>query len=165
MRIPIRRGEKNRMHDGDHYLTPAGLQELKRDLERLHAAQPRAIAEVQRTQAMGDLSENAAYTDAKGKLRGINNRIAEIEEKLKHVVLIPQNTGGGSVRIGSTVIVEVFGKEKTFTILGSAETDPASGRISYKSPVGAALMGRVPGELTTVEINGKRVQYKIVGVQ
>ncbi len=164
MRIPTRRGETNRIKDDDQYLTPEGVAELKRDLERLKAAQPRAIAEVVRTQAMGDLSENAAYTDAKGKLRGINNRIMEIEDKLKFVRVIPKGSSNGTVQIGSTVVVTVMGKEKTFIILGSAETDPASGRISYKSPVGAALMGYAAGEPVWVEINGRKVEYKIVKV-
>lgn len=165
MRIPIRRGEKNRIKDDDQYLTPDGIAELKRDLERLKAAQPRAIAEVVRTQAMGDLSENAAYTDAKGKLRGINNRIMEIEDKLKFVRVIPPGSSDGTVRIGSAVVVEVMGKEKTFVILGSAETDPASGRISYKSPVGAALMGHAHGEHVWVEISKKKIEYKIISVK
>lgn len=161
MRIPIRRGEKNKITDHDVYLTPEGIAALKKDLERLKAAQPRAIAELQRTQAMGDLSENAAYSDAKGKLRGMNNRILEIEEKLKMAMVIPTGSSNGIVYIGSTVTVSILGKEKTFTILGSLETDPASGRISYKSPVGAALMGHTRGDHVWVTVKGKKVEYRI----
>lgn len=164
MRVPTRRGE-NKIKDDDAYLTPAGIVELKKSLERLKLAQPRAIAEVVRTQAMGDLSENAAYTDAKGKLRGINNRIMELEHQLNRVVPITAGSSDGTVRIGCTVTVLVVGKEKKFTILGSSETDPSSGRISYKSPVGAALMGHAKGEHVWVEANGKKVEYKIVDVR
>lgn len=165
MRVPIRRGEKNRISDDDAYLTPAGIVDLKKSLERLKAAQPRAIAEVVRTQAMGDLSENAAYTDAKGKLRGINNRILELADKLNRAVPIKSGSSDGVVRIGCTVVVLISGKEKTFTILGSSETDPSSGRISYKSPVGAALMGHRKGEHVWVEIRNKKTEFVVIQIR
>ena len=98
-----------------------------------------------------------------GKLRGINDRINELTEYLKHVVIItPKNTG--TVQLGSTVTVEINGKQKTYTILGSTETDPSTGVISHQSPVGAALMGRRVGDTVEIQLAGKRVECKIITI-
>ncbi len=169
MRIPKRKAEENRKFGGnnDHFLSAEAIAELKEDLRRLQeVSRPRAVADLTRAREMGDLSENAAYSEAKGRLFGIDRRIFEIKEKLKQAVTIrPGTTEDGRVRIGTRVVVSVNGKEKTYDIMGVQETDPSSGKISHQSPLGRALLGRKAGD--TVEVTsaaGKPVRYDIVQV-
>lgn len=115
---------------------------------------------------MGDLSENAGYQTAKAQLTRVNFRILEIEEELKHAVVITRGAStGGRVRIGSTVTVRTGNRELTFEILGSREAHPSRGRISHNSPLGSALMDHMVGDRVTVTVNGKTTAYTIVDVQ
>ncbi|TSC76476.1 MAG: transcription elongation factor GreA [Parcubacteria group bacterium Gr01-1014_31] len=164
MRVPIRKPGKYTNLPSDPNLTAAKLDELKQELARLKSVtQPRAILEVKRLAEMGDFSENAAYSIAKGRLRHLNDRITELTEYLKHIVII-QPVKSGVVQLGSTVTVEINGKQKTYTILGSSETDPTSGVISHKSPVGAALMGCQVGDTVEIQLAGKRVGCRVVSL-
>lgn len=140
---------------------------LRVELARLKGpARDLALDDLRRTREMGDLSENAAYTEAKGRVLRINTRILEVEDTLKHAVVItPGADSRGRVKVGSTVTVEMRGKTKTYEITGAAETDPARGRISHLSPLGAALIGRNAGENTTLEIGGKKTEIKVISVQ
>ncbi len=82
---------------------------------------------------------------------------------MKNAVLITP-AAGGVAQLGSTVTVEVAGKSRTYVILGSAETDPARGVISYRSPIGAALMGKKVGEVVRLSTKGKPIGYKVVAL-
>jgi len=114
---------------------------------------------------MGDFSENAAYQMAKWRLRAINYRITTLEEKLKSAVPIDMSeTTSGKVRVGSTVVVEVNGKQIEYQILGSQESNPLKGRVSYLSPLGAALMNHQVGDIVNVKIGEKEIEYKIKSV-
>jgi transcription elongation GreA/GreB family factor len=84
------------------------------------------------------------------------------------------DNAGGVIAVGSVVTVETGGKQKVLTILGSQQADPSSGKISYHSPIGAALIGKMAGDEASVEIsakggsasggNGKKIIYKILEV-
>jgi transcription elongation factor GreA len=164
MRVPIRKPGKYTFDKADPHLTETKFTELKSKLERFKAGRPRLIEEVKRLASDGDFSENAAYQIAKGKLRGLNQRILETEDLLKRAIII-KPAGHATVQIGSTVIVEIAGRRKALTILGSAETDPAKGVISHKAPVGSALLGRQIGETVKIKLNNKVVEYKIISVK
>lgn len=154
------------------HLTEEGFLKLKEKLARLKRAAPGLAAEAQRTAAYGDRSDNAEYKLAKGALRRTNWQILEIEDQLKRVTLIDTGpNASGKVRIGSTVVLEVGDKndagtkKKKFQILGSDESDPSRGKISYKSPLGAALIGRAKGERITLKTENGIQAYRIVGMQ
>ncbi|OGL66612.1 hypothetical protein A2856_01975 [Candidatus Uhrbacteria bacterium RIFCSPHIGHO2_01_FULL_63_20] len=120
---------------------------LTSELERLEKIErAAAAAEVRRAGEMGDFSENAGYQAAKAHLRRVNARILSLQERLKTAIPIPSGASDGTVHIGSVVEVEIAGRVTTYEILGSQESDPSRGRISYLSPLGAALMGRATGE-------------------
>ena len=169
MRMPKRKSEENARanKEVDNYLSPAAVRKLQDDLRRLEdVSRPRAVTELSRTRDMGDLSENAAYSDAKGRLMGIDRRIFEIKTKLKNAVVIEQGSSDGRVSVGASVTVRVNGKEKIYEITGSQETDPGSGRISHRSPLGSALMGHLAGEtVSVVNAERKEVKYEILGVE
>lgn len=147
------------------YLTKQGLAQLQQELEELkNVKRPQAIKRIEEAKAMGDLSENAEYDDAKESQAIIEARIFEIEETLKNYQLIDETSDSKKVRIGSTVKVEVNGKEKVLTIVGSNEADPLSGKISNESPIGRALLGCAPKDEVPVETPVGRVMYKIVSI-
>ncbi len=169
MRIPTRRGELNRPRKmTDYNLTPAAIERMKRELERLKKHdQPTAIAEVQRTGAMGDFSENAAYQMAKSGLRRINNRILTLEDRINHAIPIaPTSNAFGQISLGSTVVLQTKTREVTYEIVGPQETNPARGRISHVSPLGAVLIGKSVGDVVRIPTrDGQAAEYKILKVE
>jgi transcription elongation factor GreA len=116
---------------------------------------------------MGDLSENAAYTQAKARVGGIDRRIMEIQERLRTAIIVsPGATADGRVRIGTTVDVEVRGNQRTYVVTGSTEADPSAGRLSHLSPLGGALMGKKVGDTATITgPAGTAVEYRVVAVR
>jgi transcription elongation GreA/GreB family factor len=166
MRLPIRKSEilQSTKKISDNYLTATAVEKMKKELLDLEKnRRPAAAAEVRRLAELGDFSENAAYQIAKGKLRGINSRVTVLQDKIKNAIIIKPRTDG-RVAIGSIVTMEFAGQEKIFEILGSQESDPTRGRISYLSPLGAALMGARVGEVVKVVGKSAGVEYKILKV-
>jgi len=161
MQIPYRKPGKFSQIKSDPLITEAKFEELKRKLEKLKKTRPEAASEVARLAELGDFSENAEYQLAKGRLRGINNAILRTEAELNRAEIISPNKNTDTVQIGHTVTVEHEGQQKTFHILGSAETNPTKGIISHNSPIGAALMGHGVGDEIDVKLAGKSVQYTI----
>lgn len=165
MRVPKRKSETQRealQGEPDRFLTPQAISRLKDELERLiKDERGKAAAEVRRAGEMGDFSENAGYQAAKAHLRRVNGRILSLQERLKHAIPIESGTDDGRVRIGTTVDVEMNGKASTYEILGSQESNPSRGRISYLSPLGAALMGHVAGD----EVEGPSGIVRVVSVR
>jgi transcription elongation factor GreA len=165
MRQPIRKADKYLRGKPDPRMTETKFQELSADLARMKKIRPPLAAEVKRLAAMGDFSENAAYQIAKGRLRGLNQRMLDIEDQLAHAEIIEPNKNKNFVGLGNFVTIESSGKTKTFQILGSTETDPATGIISHSSPLGASLLGRQLGEIAKVKLKDKTVEYKIMKIE
>lgn len=165
MRLPIRKPGQYTHLKPDQHLTEAKYNELKNKLARLKFNRPRAADEVKRLAEMGDFSENAAYQIAKGRLRGLNQRILEIEDQLKRSILIKPNKNIGLVQLGSKVTVETAGQEKTYLILGSSETNPGGGIISSRSPIGSALIGGRIGDRIKIKLTDKETEYKIIRIE
>lgn len=165
MQIPKRKSEQNHQTAHDYHISANKAAELKKELARLlKVVRPRLSDEVAEHAKLGDFSENAAYQIAKGKLRGANNRILVIEDLLNNAVIIPECGSGICVQIGSKVTVEINGLQKTFQILGSQETDPARGIISHLSPIGSVLLGHKVSDEVEIDINDRKVIYKIINI-
>ena len=166
MRIPTRRSEKNAQHSADPYITQNKADELKKELERLiKFVRPKLADEVAELAKLGDFSENAAYQMAKGKLRGLNNRIMALDDMLSHAIIIDQGAADGIVHIGSKVTVDINDSQKILQILGSEETNPSQGIISHLSPIGSALIGHKVNDTVEMEINDRKIIYKILKVE
>jgi transcription elongation factor GreA len=165
MQVPIRKPGKYTHAKPDPNLTTTKLAELKDKLNHLKKIAPGAAEEVKRLAEMGDLSENAGYAVAKGRLRGINQRILELEDQLKHAQIITPAKGTARVQLGHRVTIEILGKQKTYLILGSTETNPSRGVISHNSPIGAALMSRAVGDSPTYQSGGKTITCKIIKIE
>jgi transcription elongation GreA/GreB family factor len=166
MQIPIRKPGQYTNSKPDPHLTEDKFNELQSALEKLKKfSRPRAADEVDRLSKLGDFSENADYSIAKGRLRGINQRILELEDHLKQAVIIKPAKNTGTVQLGHAVIVEVNGARKTYRILGSEEINPSRGIISHQSPIGAGLMGRKVGDIVKIKIADRKAEYKIIEIQ
>lgn len=164
MQIPYRKPGKYNYNDKDPLITEDKFLQLKNKLERLKRNQPEAISEVSRLAQLGDFSENVEYQLAKGRLRKINHEMQVLENQL-HQAKIITSTDSSKIQVGHTVTVLIKDEQKTYTILGSEETDPFTGKISYNSPIGSALLGHRVGDVVEIDINGKKVEYKIIDIK
>jgi transcription elongation factor GreA len=166
MRVPIRKPGKFTHLKPDPHLTEEKFNALKNNLERLKKiSRPRAAEETKRLAEMGDFSENAAYQISKGRLRGINQRILDIEDHLKRAIIIHQIKNIKTVQLGHWVTIENNGKQKTYQILGSSETDPTRGIISHNSPIGSALIGKKIEDKINIKTTNKEVVYTIIKIE
>lgn len=166
MQVPYRKPGKYSQMKSDPLLTEGKILELQNKLERLkNVSRPRAAEEVKRLAELGDFSENVEYQLAKGRLRGINDNILKIENQLKNAVVIPTQKQTDKVELGNTVTVANEKGQISFQILGSVETNPQQGIISYNSPIGAALMGHKVGEVIKIKVGHKEVTYKIIKIE
>jgi transcription elongation factor GreA len=165
MRVPIRKPGAHTFDRVDPYMTREKFDELKNKLDRLKKySRPQAAELVRNLATDGDFSENAGYQMAKGRLRGINQRILEIEDLLKKAVLI-KRTADDKVRLGSHVTIDSNGKQNTYLILGSSETNPSAGVISHNSPLGSALMGKRAGEIFKIHTANGSKSYLIIKIE
>ena len=165
MQVPKRKAGKYTYIKSDPYITPQKLSELENSLEKLKKyIQPELAKEVKRLALMGDFSENAAYQIAKGRLRAINEKINKIEKQINTAQIIkPENTI--SIQIGSLITLELNNQVKQFRILGSLETAPDKGVISYSSPLGQCLLNKKVGEIAELELENKKISYKILKIE
>ena len=148
------------------YVSADRLEALKAELHQLKSVQRREVADrIEVAKALGDLSENAEYHEAKDAMILLETRIFELEEFLKNVRLIDEKaTTDGVTRVGSTIKVEVNGKEKTSHIVGSNEADPANGKISNESPIGSALLGLRAGDKVPVTTPAGTSMYHVKAI-
>lgn len=146
-------------------ITQEGYEKLKQELDHRCTAKRREIADrIQSAKDLGDLSENAEYTEAKEEHGFNEGRIAELQQILKNITIVKNNGNNGKVGLGSKVIVKVNGQEKEYTIVSFNEADPLNGKISNESPLGLAFIGRSTGEKVLVNTPKGEFQYEIVRI-
>lgn len=152
-------------------LTQEGYDALVEEYEIATTVKRKEIAEaLKEARSYGDLSENAEYDAAKDAQAELEERISKLEEMMKVAKVVDGNTDKNIIDVGSKIVVEFEGKDggkqqKEYTIVGSAESDPFSGKLSNESPVGRALMGRKKGETVDIQLREKLVQYKVLNVE
>lgn len=168
MQLPKRRSQQMRQHGPESdELTAETVERLKRTLNDLiKNERPKIVVDLSHAISLGDFSENAEYQDAKAKLARMDGRIFSLQERIKHAVVIPSGAGkDGAVRVGSNVRVRMNGKSLSYRLLGSQESNPSRGDISYLSPLGAALIGRKQGEAVTFRTpSGSETEIEILEV-
>src|SRR5881409_3767654 len=151
----------------DIILTKDGLEELKQKIDYLSNDRRREVAErIKEAREFGDISENSEYDDAKNEQAMLEQRIAQLEDRLRSATVIDaKELDTNVVRVGSEVHVkDDKGKSQTFTIVGSAEAKPPE-RLSNESPVGKALLGHKKGETVEVALpNGGKRALKITKI-
>ncbi len=149
------------------YLTADGKRALETEMqELLTVRRPSVIERVHDAQTDGDVDDSGSLEEAKDELAQIDARTREIENMLRHAEIIPDHINGdGTIYLGSRIVVrDQFGDELAWMIVGSAEANSRTGKISSESLVGAALMGKRSGESVAVQAPAGEMTYTIVQV-
>lgn len=154
------------MKDEHEYLTQSKYDEFKAELEVLKTVRRKEVAEnLEYAKALGDLSENAEYHEARDMQANVEDRIARLEMMIKSATILSSQHGSDSVTIGSMIRVKKDKSEYTFTIVGSEEADTATGKISVKSPLGMAALGKKKGESFSFKTPSGMMEYKVISIQ
>jgi len=144
-----------------------GQKMLLDEAVRLKAERPLVIDAIEEARAHGDLSENAEYHAAKERQGQIEAMIADIEDKLSRAVVIdPKSLSGDKVVFGATVtLFDEDDKPIKYQIVGQTEADAKSGKISYASPLGRALIGRKVDEEVEVTVPSGDKYYVVSRIE
>jgi len=150
-------------------LTPEGYEKLKQEIDLLSTERRREVADrIRVAREFGDIAENAEYDDAKNEQAMLEHKIAQLEDRLSNArVIHKRDVDLSVVSVGAKVrLRDVDAKETVeYTIVGSAEANPAELKLSNESPVGKAIIGKKKGE--TVEVSAPRgsLKYKILDIK
>jgi transcription elongation factor GreA len=150
-------------------ITQEGLERLREELEYMTTVKRREVAErIKEAREFGDIMENSEYDDAKNEQALVEQRIAQLEERVRRATVVDQKqVDTETVGVGVRVHVkdQKSGDSKKFQIVGSAEADPAENKLSYESPIGKALVGHKRGDVVTVEVpRGPKRKLKITKI-
>ena len=150
-------------------LTKEGFNKLEEELNYLKTEKRTEIAErIKVARGFGDLSENSEYDEAKSAQRENEEKIAELEVKVRNAKIIDESEiDTKTVQIGNLVkLLDIeFDEEVEYTIVGSTEVDLTENKISNESPIGKALLGRKKGETVDVEAPQGVIQFKILAIK
>ncbi len=150
----------------EQIISQEGYNKIKDELTYLTTTKRKEIAErIERAKELGDLSENAEYSEAKDAQALNEGKVLELTNILKNVTIVENGGPSGEVVMGSKVTVVSDGKEKQYTIVSFNEADPLNGKISNESPLGVAFLHRHKGEQVEVETPRGIVKYKITKIE
>lgn len=144
--------------------TRAGYESLRVREAELLAKREVVLVSLQRAREMGDLSENGAYTSARFELSNVDRELRRIEYNLKYGV-IKEADGRDKIGFGNQVTVEINGKEYTYLLVGTQESDPKKAMISLESPIGMALLGKAVGETAVVTMPERVIKYLVKKIE
>jgi transcription elongation factor GreA len=157
------------MSEKEVLLTQDGLKRLEEELEHLKSVKRREVAErIKVAIGYGDISENSEYEDAKNEQAFIEGRVITLEKMLRNARIINNDdVDTDTVSVGSIVTLEdmEFNENVEYTIVGTAESDPLSNKISNESPVGKALLGKKKEAIVDVQVPAGVIQYKIIDIK
>ena len=157
------------MAEKQYYMTLEGKANIENELNELKSVRRKEVVEnIKIARSFGDLSENAEYDSAKEEQAMGEGRIAQLEEMLRNVAIISEEEKDISVvGIGTTVtfLSVEDNEEDTYTIVGSAEADPFTGKISNESPIAKSLMGHQVGDQVSVPAPGGEYAVKITSIK
>lgn len=146
------------------YLTNEKKTELEKELENLKTVRRKEVASaIEWAKSLGDLAENAEYSQARDDQARCEARILELENILQNAVITDAHHTENGIFVGSTVVVKKLENNEinTFTIVGSEEVDLLNGKVSNESPLGNALIGKHAGDTVSFMTPKGEVSYKI----
>lgn len=154
------------VNDQVNYLTKEWYEGMQKELHNLKNAElPAALERLREAIGQGDISENSEYDTAISEKELIESRISELEDFLSNVQIITEEKNKWwDIRYGSKVTLEKDGQKLTFTIVGSGEVDILNDTISFDSPLGGAIKGKVKGDIVKVKADSGRYEVKILDV-
>ena len=149
-------------------ITRGGLKRLETELHELKTVRRAEVAAaIREAQELGPDQLDAQYEDAKNQQAFLEGRISEIERILENAAIIDEASAAKSklVQVGSTVTVKhKSGKSQKYQVVGPAEADPIQGRISHKSPVGRALLGKKRGDKVVIKAPAGDVELTVTTI-
>ena len=148
-------------------VTREGLEKMQKERDELRSTKRAEIAQrLKAAIAMGDLSENSEYDEAKNAQAFLEGRILQLEQQIRTAQVI-EKVAKDRVDVGSTVLIEDMEEhlQEKVTIVGSTESNPFEGRISNESPVGRALMGAKAGDTVEAEAPNGVLKYKVISIE
>ena len=150
----------------EQIISQEGYDKLQDELNFLITNKRKEIAErIERAKDLGDLSENAEYSEAKDAQALNEGRVLELTNTLKNVTVVQRDNSSDQVAMGSKVTVKIGDKEKIYTIVSFNEADPINGKVSNESPIGVAFLHRKKGDSIEVETPKGLVKYKILKIE
>ncbi len=151
------------------YLTPEGYARLQAEYDYLVKARRQEVARrLHAALEEGELIENGELEEARREQAFVEGKIAELEEQLRHAVIIDAPQGEqGTIALGSQVTVQEEGADavEVYHIVGFAEADPRVGKISNESPLGKALLGKRAGDEAIVHAPAGDIVFHILKVE
>lgn len=150
----------------EYVLTVEGRDKLIEELDQLKNVTRKEVSEqIKEARSYGDLSENAEYDAAKDRQAEVESRINEIEEMLKYAKVIDSSEiKTDVVTPGAKIVLEIFGQQETYTLVGTSEADPNKNMLSYESPIGAAVLNHSVGETVQANAPAGVVDVKIIKI-
>ena len=150
-------------------MTKEGLEKLEQELDNLKLVKrPEVIERIKIARSYGDLSENSEYEAAKDEQAFIEGRISTVETMIRYAEIVDNaNIDKNEVALGKAVVFQEIGddEEEEYEIVGTAEADPFSGKISNESPIAQALIGRKVGDVVKIPLPMGEIEVKIVDVK
>lgn len=149
------------------YLTAEGKAKIEAKLKYLRSVRRKEVEERIRTaRELSDVAGNPEYDEAKDEMGFIDGEILTLESMLANAVMIePKGDDGGTVRIGSKVVVRnEDDEEECYTIVGKAEANPRLGKISNESPIGRALLNRQLGDEVEIAVPDGTRRLKVIQI-
>ena len=150
-------------------ITQDGLEKLKAEIEELQTTKRREVAaRIKEAREFGDIAENSEYDDAKNEQALLEQRIAQLEERLRRASVVDAKHVDLE-KVGVGVVVHVkdqkSGKSNKFQIVGAAEASPPE-KLSNESPIGKALIGHKRNDVVSVEVpRGPKKKFKITKIE
>lgn len=132
-----------------NYITPTGFKKLQDEFTKLfHEERPKLVETVAWAAGNGDRSENGDYIYGKRRLREIDKRLKFLRDRIENAQVVnPAEVKSDKVVFGATVtIVDEDAVEKVYVIVGEDEIEPGQNKISWKSPMAKALLGKQVGD-------------------
>ncbi|HLR61085.1 MAG TPA: transcription elongation factor GreA [Lentibacillus sp.] len=152
-----------------YYMTEEGKDKLEEELQHLKTEKRQEVVErIKIARSFGDLSENSEYDAAKDEQAFVESRISQVETMIRNAVIIENdNENPDIVSLGRSVTFKELpdGDEETYTIVGSAESDPFEGKISNDSPMAKSLIGQEAGAEVSVTTPAGDIMVRIEKVE
>jgi len=148
------------------YFSEEGFEKLKKELEeRVSVLRPEIAMRIKEAKELGDISENAEYTEAKEAQSLNEGRAEEIKKILDNAVIITEEQRGNTIHVGSRIKVQSKNGIQEYSIVGAAESDPLKGFISNESPLGSAFLGKKKGTMLKIQTPSGETEYKVLEIK
>ena len=153
------------MHPQFVPMTKTGYQKIQQEIADLKKTRPSLIKALADARALGDLSENAEYSTAKRDLRRMEGRLRYLDRQINYSKIV-ENADRSKIDLGSNVTLRFLDDDFTVTyeIVGKHEADVAQQKVSYQSPLGAALLHHHLHDVVTVNAPDEQYQVEILAI-